>query len=163
MSFEIERYDHQKHYPMVLSWWNEWANRPLPPGLLSETGYIITKGGRPVLACWVYYGNSKLMFMGFPVSDPKSGVKERAQALILMTRKVKEFADRMGFLYVFGMSSNRAYSRILRKEKFNDYKQHDVFLYHNASATIQGKGSGRHGSLGGSVGSSPGISDNTLA
>ena len=66
----LQRYDADRHYALIASWWKAHGSDCLPADVLPPTASLVTQGGKPAAACFVYLCNASAAYMAFPVSAP---------------------------------------------------------------------------------------------
>ena len=72
---------------------------------LSQGGFIVTKGEKPVAACWLYVTNSKMAFIAPVVADKFYRDTDREEAIKLLIHYTTQFAYDLGFEYCYAWSN----------------------------------------------------------
>lgn len=75
-------------YEELFKWWSKHNWTPLSPDLLPETGYIV----EGYACCFLYKTDSKICWMGWPISNPETDKELRSQALDLIIKELKQKA-----------------------------------------------------------------------
>lgn len=98
----------------VKEWWSTRFNLATGPleEYLSETGVIIDD----VAALWLYPTNSKIMLVGWPISNPKAGGAERRKALQMLLAEAEKVAKASGYTYLFSMVANDKFTPIAESQ-----------------------------------------------
>lgn len=77
----LEGYSEEKHGQMLQQWWHSKHALDFNLDLLSETGVLAYVEDVAIAAAFLYLTNSKVAWIGWPVSDPESSKELRDVAL----------------------------------------------------------------------------------
>jgi len=105
-------------YPKLVSWWinRDW---PVPEiDFLPEKGIIIT-GDKDICAGFLYRSDSKLCWIGWPISDPNSDKLERREAVKVMWKKLEELARSLDYKWIWSFSGVPSVQSDFLKNGFN--------------------------------------------
>jgi len=92
------------HEKLVKQWWESRQNIEFPARLLSDTGMVAYHESRPVAAAFLYLTNSKVAWIGWPISDPESDAEVRSEALNAVFENLQSEARRNGHELIFTIS-----------------------------------------------------------
>jgi len=92
----IRRYT-VEDYKVVTSWWKAHNWPILPEQYLPKTGYVISN----ICAGWLYRTDSKIAWIEWIISNPKSNKLERAIGIKLLVKTLLDKAKELGFDVVF--------------------------------------------------------------
>lgn len=100
----------EEDYPVLCRWWKE--NRfPAPPQDCLPSngtgGIMVSKGEIDICAGFIYFTNSKLSWIEFPVADFNYRGNDRAEALQFLINELTGIAQRQGFKAVFSSVKNQ--------------------------------------------------------
>lgn len=97
---EVVFFDKEKHYPLMLLWWDERKFPATPIPLLPRTGVVIEKKGTPICAGFVYYTDSGFAMVDHLVADKRAFKADRDEAVDLVIDTLVKLAKENGFLVV---------------------------------------------------------------
>jgi len=90
----------------VLSWWKSRSDG-INPDFLSDFGYMVWDGERPLVACFLFpIVGSKIAWLGWPVASPESTKEERDSALPLLFSRMHRDASLMGYAWIWTTSGH---------------------------------------------------------
>lgn len=101
----------EKDWDTLVSWWDQWPEWVSPTKEFLPNngtgGFMIEKEGKPIVAGFVYFTNSRTSLMEFVISDPKYRNEDRQEALEMLINKAEEFSKKSGYHYMYSMSGNK--------------------------------------------------------
>lgn len=100
--FEIGR-----DYPEICEWWRarDWPYVPLKK--LPPAGVVIEDSGVKYCAGWVYYALPGMTWMEWVVSNPRSPLMQRKEALDKLVKECKAISKNMGATDILTITGNR--------------------------------------------------------
>lgn len=116
-------------YPTVKRWWHVHNESNLEELVISDTGVIVEKFGEPIAAGWIYFSsNSKLAQIGWVVSRPKLGPKERVIAIYDVLDSLELLAREQGFEVLQMISNKSGLTKMAISSGFQKISEHDVVV-----------------------------------
>lgn len=100
----VKRHNTIDVYDKIVKWWEGNSFPPLSIKFLPESCFIVTDNDLELYAIFLYYTDSGLCWMGFPVVNPDTKKEERGEGLKILIEGVTEYAKQIGFNYVFTTS-----------------------------------------------------------
>jgi hypothetical protein len=87
---------------LATQWFEMRTGTKLPEDVLSKCGYIAIGIANKPLACLFAYPvlNSKVCFVGWPITNPEANKDERRDALDRLIIAVEEMAKLLGYTYL---------------------------------------------------------------
>jgi len=96
-------------YDILQTWWRFWRF-PLPPiEVLPENGLggiMLSKGGVDIVCGFLYFTNSKIMWLEYMVSNPQYKEKDRRDAIETLIIELCEIGKNKGYKYVYTTLKN---------------------------------------------------------
>lgn len=114
----IIKFDANKHYRDVASWWDSHNWPIIPLSTLPKVGFVAMDKDDPIAAAWLYQTDSDLSILEWYISDPKSDWKKREEALGDIINAASEFAKENGFKTIFTFCNNKRLIDKLQSNKF---------------------------------------------
>jgi len=108
----------ESDFKTISSWWKKWNWPVLPKDFLPDngTGGIMVEKGRFKIVCgFLYFSNSKLVWLDWIVSNPKYRQKDRKEAIKRLIQTAEAMVKSSGFKYM--MSISRSNSLLQTHEK----------------------------------------------
>lgn len=97
-------------FPMLMKWW-AFFRFPIPnKEYLPEEGrggIMIEKDGVPICAGYIFFTNSKFVWLEYIVSNPEYKDKDRKEVIVRLINSVCEISRGKGFKIVFTSVSNQ--------------------------------------------------------
>ena len=104
----------ESDWDMLVTWWTAWPgwtvapNKELLPGN-GTNGIMIQKNGTPIVAGFTYNtSNSKVVFLGWIISNPKYKEKDRQEAIELLITEVETKSKDLGYKYVYSVGTSKS-------------------------------------------------------
>ena len=94
----------EKDYTTLVGWWKDWGWDPVPQDMLPENGaggVMVKQGDKPIIAGFLFWSNSNIVWFDWIVSDKKVGKLTRAKALMLLIDVVEEMVKSAGKKLIF--------------------------------------------------------------
>jgi len=113
-------------YNLLVTWWKDWGWDPVPQDMLPDngkSGIMIEDGNKPIIAGFLFWTNSKMVWLDWIISDKKSKKITRAKALYTLINVAEEMIKKSGKKYVITVSDNK--SLIATFSKKNWYVDED--------------------------------------
>lgn len=93
-------------------WWSSWRGWEAPPkDFLPDDGtggFMVEKQGRPIVAGFIYFTNSKGALLDWIVSDPEYKENDRGDAIELLIEASEQVLRDKGFKYIFSIGRNQS-------------------------------------------------------
>ncbi len=120
----------EKDWDTLVSWWDKWPEWVNPPkDFLPNNGtggFMIEKEGKPIVAGFVYFTNSRSVLLEWIISDPEYRDDDRQQALELLITGAENVCKAQGFKYVLFVGKHNNLINTFEKLGWNkngDYGQ----------------------------------------
>ena len=117
---KIRRFDFEKDYKDVSSWWKSQGWPVLSRDMLSDDGFIAYDDNKKYAATWVYKTNSPIYIMEWLVGNPDVDYSLRKQGIVLVVEMSSLFAKESGAKSLLTMTSNERFAEKLEELKFNE-------------------------------------------
>jgi len=111
---QIMKFDKDKHYDTICSWWEKHQWPKIPLTMLPQTGYIVDD----LCAGFLYQTDSNIAWLEFIISNPESTKDDRSKALDILIDRLSEDARGMGFTMIF---SSINHSNLINKYEKNGF------------------------------------------
>lgn len=114
----VQKFEANKHYGDICSWWvaENWPIIPLTH--LSNNGYVAYVNDTPAMAGWFYQTDSAFCIFEFMVANPEIRHEERALAFKALAGKIKDLAREFGFKSIYSSIRNPSLINRMEKEGF---------------------------------------------
>jgi hypothetical protein len=108
MAFEVKKHSKEEFYE-VFSKWLDLHNFPrINKEVLPENCFVVYKDDLPIYSFWVYFTDSKLMWIAFPASNKNVNYKKRIGGMEVLIEHIKQYAKRKGIITLFTTSSTQS-------------------------------------------------------
>ena len=121
---ETDKLEHrnlkESDWDTLVSWWTAWPDWTAPakeflPGN-GTNGLMIQKNGIPIVAGFTYNtSNSKVVFLGWIISNPKYKEKDRQEAIELLITEAENKSKDLGYKYMFTIGRSKSLINIHKK------------------------------------------------
>ncbi len=111
----------EKDYTTLVGWWKDWEWDPVPQDMLPENGaggVMVKQGDKPIIAGFLFWSNSNIVWFDWIVSDKKVGKLTRAKALMLLIDVVEEMVKSAGKKYIITVSDNKSLISTFKKKNW---------------------------------------------
>lgn len=101
----------EEDYPVLCDWWSVNRFPPPPQDCLPHNGaggIMVSKEGIDICAGFIYFTNSKLVWLEYIVASFQYREKDRASALQFLINELSGIAERKGFKAVFSSIKNKS-------------------------------------------------------
>jgi len=108
-----------KDYPTLVQWWKDWGWDPVPKDMLPDNGIggvMIQQNNEPIIAGFLYWSNSNVVWFDWIISNKQSSRMTRAKALIYLINTVEEMVQQAGKKYIITVSDNKSLISTLKKK-----------------------------------------------
>lgn len=118
-----------KDYPEVCEWWERRQHRYVEKELLSGIGIMIEDDKFKYCVGWLYTGDSAFAKFTWVVTNPDSPLKQRKDALALLSRSAVGMAKDMGLRSVVASFSNDNLAKIFEENGFPNVERNVTNLF----------------------------------
>lgn len=123
---ELKRFE-ATHYPELVEWWKHHNHPVIALTSLSPLGLIAENNGKLVAVSFLYVMHGcDLGQIAWTTSNPKSGLKERHQAINECILSLYEIAKLNKRNNVICFSSSSGLTKLIKKHGLNVGKAHDL-------------------------------------
>ena len=101
----------EKDYDLLVKWWNDWGWDPVPQDMLPEngkSGIMIEDDKKPIIAGFLFWSNSQMVWLDWIISDKKCSKLTRAKALYNLINMAEEMVKKAGKKYMITVSDNKS-------------------------------------------------------
>lgn len=102
----IRKFDIEKDYEDVATWWESQGWPVIPPNMLSPSGFITEKDGIKLAATWIFTTNCPIYIMEWTIGNPEASWENRSEGIELVTNEACKWAKEDGAAQVFTMTKN---------------------------------------------------------
>lgn len=95
-------------YDIVKSWWEDWGWNPIPISSLSNDGFIVSKDGEDLYACWCYYTGTDIGLIEWVISNRKASKGKKGGALKYLIDLCVDIMKYNGVRAIFHMTNNES-------------------------------------------------------
>jgi hypothetical protein len=114
----------EKDWDTISSWWKDWGWEEIPAkDFLPNNGtggLIVEVDEKPVASIFMYTSNSKLVWLGWPLSD-KNYKENREEALNLLIKGCEYVCKSQGYKYLMFLGDNMNFINKLKKLGFTNH------------------------------------------
>lgn len=100
----LHQYNPDYHNGFIQKWWESRQDIDFPVGLLPDIGKVMYDEEHPVAAAFLYTTNSKIAWVGWPISDPESDKDIRDEALDRIFRNLHDLAKQKKHTMIWSTS-----------------------------------------------------------
>ena len=118
MAFEVKKHSKEEFYEIFSKWLDLHHFPRINKEVLPENCFVCYKNDLPIYSFWVYYTDSKLMWIAFPASNKNVNYKKRLGGMEFLLEHIKEYAKRKGIITLFTTSSTESIIESLTKSGF---------------------------------------------
>lgn len=115
--FDVRNYT-KEDYGTVSLWWKQWGWDGIPEVFLPENGVVVSSGGNPICAAFVYKTDTPICWIENYISDKEADRETRSEALDLLILSCVEKAKSMGALVAISSIKHNVLARRLEKNGF---------------------------------------------
>lgn len=122
-------FDFGKDYPEVCEWWEKRGHRYVEKELLSGIGIMIEDDEFKYCVGWLYTGDSAFSKFTWVVTNPKSPLKKRKEALVLLAKRALGVAAELGCRAVVASFSSDNLAKIFEENGFSGVERNAINLF----------------------------------
>jgi len=96
MGFQARFLTENDYDNILCGWWSDWRWTPPSKDFLPDNGnggVIVSKDGTDICAGYLYFTNSKAVWVEFVVSNINYKDKDRKQAIMFLVDTLTEYAE----------------------------------------------------------------------
>lgn len=111
----------EKDYSILVEWWKDWGWDPVPQDMLPDNGtggVMIEQYNKPVIAGFLFWSNSNIVWFDWIVSDKKINKLTRAKALMHLIDVVENMVKSAGKKYIITISDNKSLISTFKKKRW---------------------------------------------
>ena len=111
----------EKDYELLTKWWLDWGWDPVPQDMLPDngkSGIMIQNGDKPIIAGFLFWSNSNMVWFDWIISDKKCSKIARAKALVTLLQLVEEMVKQAGKKYIITVSDNKSLISTFKKKNW---------------------------------------------
>lgn len=112
------RFDFDKHYDIVGSWWKKHKSLIPQREYLPETGLIVFVDDKPVCSGFIYKTDSVICILAWVVCNPDANKKERDSGLNYLIKSFVQWSEKAGFKIIHTSVGGEKYLQRLEDEGF---------------------------------------------
>lgn len=112
----------EKDYSTLVQWWKDWGWDPVPQDMLPENGkggVMIEKNNEPIIAGFLFWSNSNIVWFDWIISNKKASKITRAKALITLVKVVENMVETAGKKYIITVSDNKSLISTFKKKNWH--------------------------------------------
>ena len=116
----------EKDYDLLVKWWSDWGWDPVPQDMLPEngkSGIMIEDNKKPIIAGFLFWSNSSMVWLDWIVSDKKYSKLTRAKALYVLINTTEEMVKKAGKKYMITVSDNKSLIATFNKKGWSVDKE----------------------------------------
>lgn len=114
----VRKFNKEKDYKEVMSWWKKQGWSPLPKDALSDSGFIVEKDGVKLASNWIFPTNCPIYIMEWTVGNPDVDWELRKDALDMIIEASCNWAKLDGAKSIFTMTKHDRFIDKLKDNKF---------------------------------------------
>ena len=103
------------NYKELSSWWKEWGWPVLPKDMLPDNGtggIMVEHEGENIVAGFLYWSNSSLVWLDWIISNPKSDKKVRKHSIEKLIQAAEQMVKKSGKKYMMAISRSNSLLKI---------------------------------------------------
>jgi len=111
----------EKDYTTLVKWWKEWGWDPVPQDMLPDNGaggVMIQQGSKPIIAGFLFWSNSNIVWFDWIISDKNVSKLTRAKSLIYLIDVVEGMVKSAGKKYIITISDNKSLISTFKKKNW---------------------------------------------
>lgn len=105
MAFEVRKHSKEEFYDQFNKFLDMHHFPRIHKDVLPENCFVCYKDNLPIYSFWVYYTDSKLMWIAFPASNKNVNYKQRIGGMEFLLEHIKNYAKKKGIMTLFTTSS----------------------------------------------------------
>lgn len=124
---QVRKFDVNKDYNEVATWWSKQNWPVLPANILSSAGFIAYDDKQKYAATWVFATNCPIYIMEWTVGNPDANWEDRSSGIELVTSAACEWAKNDGAKQLFTMTKS---DRFINKLEEYGFQKTDSGMTH---------------------------------
>ncbi len=111
----------EKDYSTLVEWWKDWGWDPVPQDMLPDNGaggVMIQQGDKPIIAGFLFWSNSTIVWFDWIISNKKANKITRAKALMYLIDIVEDMVKSAGKKYIITISDNKGLISTFKKKRW---------------------------------------------
>ena len=111
----------ESDYDLLVQWWKDWGWDPVPQDMLPDNGVggvMVQQGGKPIIAGFLFWSNSNIVWFDWVISDKNVSKLTRAKSLIYLIDVVEGMVKSAGKKYIITISDNKSFISTLKKKSW---------------------------------------------
>lgn len=104
MQYTVKKHSKEEFYDIFCKFLDNHHFPRIHKDVLPENCFVAYKEEIPVCSCWIYFTDSKLMWLAFPASNKNVNYKKRIGSMEILLNHIKEYAKRKGIITLFTTS-----------------------------------------------------------
>lgn len=108
---QVRKLNETDYDEILTQWWKDWPNWSAPPKEFLPNngtgGLMVEKEGEPIVACFLYFTNSKAVLLEWLVSSPTYREDNRQEAIELLINSAEELCKKAGNKFMFSIGRNK--------------------------------------------------------
>jgi len=105
----------EKDYNILSEWWKAWGWPVMAKDMLPDNGtggIMIDNEGENIVAGFLYWSNSKLVWLDWIISNPNANKKIRKQAIEMLIFTAEQMVKDAGSKYMMSISRSNSLLKI---------------------------------------------------
>jgi hypothetical protein len=98
MAFEVKKHSKEEFYDTFCKFLDDHHFPRINKDVLPENVFVCFKEEIPIYCIWVYFTDSKLMWIAWPTSNKNVNYKKRIGGMEILINHVKEYAKKKGIV-----------------------------------------------------------------
>ena len=106
----------------LVEWWNAWGWPIMPKDMLPDNGkggIMIEHKDQKIVAGFLYWSNSKLVWLDWIISNPNANKKIRKQAIEKLITTAEKMVKEAGSKYIMSISRSNSLLKTHEKLKWS--------------------------------------------
>ena len=105
-------------YKILSDWWKAWGWPVMAKDMLPDNGtggIMVENKGENIVAGFLYWSNSKLVWLDWIISNPNADKKIRKQAIEMLILTAEQMVKEAGSKYIMSISRSNSLLKIHEK------------------------------------------------
>jgi len=105
-------------YEILSDWWKAWGWPVMKKDMLPDNGtggIMVENEGENIVAGFLYWSNSKLVWLDWIISNPSADKKIRKQAIEMLILTAEQMVKEAGSKYIMSISRSNSLLKIHEK------------------------------------------------
>ena len=108
----------ESDYEILSDWWKAWGWPVMAKDMLPDNGtggIMVENKGENIVAGFLYWSNSKLVWLDWIISNPDADKKIRKQAIEMLILTAEQMVKDAGSKYIMSISRSNSLLKIHKK------------------------------------------------